>query len=222
MDIPSSVKNFSIKKNLHFLYLLYWPVYFFMFYAVERLFQPEHFYTVHSRLDDIIPFNEWFLIPYVFWYLYLGGTCLYMLLFEPDCFARMMRFISLTFTLTIALYLVFPNVQDLRPAEFANQNIFTSVIGYLYSIDPPNNVCPSLHVIGSFAAMFAAFDSKVFKLPLKIIYAVLAVLISFSTAFIKQHSILDVAAGAAMSLLGYSVIYILIEKIIKKKREKSK
>ena len=36
---------------------------------------------VHCRLDDLIPFCEWFLIPYVFWYFLIVFTLLYLMLY---------------------------------------------------------------------------------------------------------------------------------------------
>ena len=52
----------------HLKLLLGWVGYFVLFFLTEKLIPREACYVVYSPLDDCIPFCEWFLIPYVFWY----------------------------------------------------------------------------------------------------------------------------------------------------------
>ncbi|MBQ8402217.1 MAG: hypothetical protein IJX14_09845, partial [Clostridia bacterium] len=51
------------------------------------------YHPAHSPLDDCIPFIEWFMIPYMFWFLYLVGIHIYTLLYDVDSFRRLIRFI---------------------------------------------------------------------------------------------------------------------------------
>ncbi|MBQ1936004.1 MAG: phosphatidic acid phosphatase, partial [Clostridia bacterium] len=53
----------------HLKLLSGWLVYFALYFITERLIPVENCFVVHSRLDDLIPFCEWFVIPYVGWYL---------------------------------------------------------------------------------------------------------------------------------------------------------
>ena len=48
----------------HLKYLLGWVGYFILYFLTENLIPAENCHPVHCRLDDIIPFNELFLIPY--------------------------------------------------------------------------------------------------------------------------------------------------------------
>ena len=52
----------------HLKLLLGWVGYFILFFLTENLILTENCHPVHMWLDDLIPFCEWFLIPYVFWY----------------------------------------------------------------------------------------------------------------------------------------------------------
>ena len=61
---------------------------------------------------------------------------------------------------TLLIYVIYPNGQELRVTSFENPNLLTDFVQYLYSCDTNTNVCPSLHVIGSFAAVFGVFHSK--------------------------------------------------------------
>ncbi len=197
------------KEYRHITYLLFWILYGILFEGVERLaWINENYYTMHCVLDDLIPFCEYFVIPYIYWFFYLIGFLVFAFFFDAESFRRSMRFITVTYLFAILVYIVFPNGQDLRPATFERDNIFTQIIAGLYQTDTNTNVCPSIHVIGSFAIMLTAWHSKYFNTRLwRIINLVLAVLISISTVFLKQHSIIDVVAAIPVCALGYFVAY---------------
>ena len=54
-----------IKTHPYCLINLYLVFYLIGFFALEA-FVPEPKYIIHSALDDWIPFNEWFVLPYFF------------------------------------------------------------------------------------------------------------------------------------------------------------
>ena len=92
----------------HLKYLLGWIGYFALYFLTENLIPANKCYIVHSRLDDIIPFCEWFVIPYVFWYLLIVGVLLYFALYNPDNFKKLMIFIIVTQITAMAIYIIFP------------------------------------------------------------------------------------------------------------------
>lgn len=57
--------------------------------------RPAADYRRHCALDDVIPFCEYFLIPYLFWFAFLVGMHLYTLLYDTETLRRMMRYIIL-------------------------------------------------------------------------------------------------------------------------------
>lgn len=192
----------------HLKLILYWPLYGLLFTYVERWYPAAHYYPVQCALDDLIPFNEIFLLPYLFWFVFLVGMLLYTLLCDVDCFRRMMKFIIITYSVTLLIYLVFPTCQNLRPSSFARDNILTRFMAWFYGFDTNTNVCPSLHVVGSAAVMFAAWNTERFKTrPWRLAFAAMALLISVSTVFLKQHSVLDILAAVPVCLAGYALSF---------------
>ena len=86
--------------------------------------------------------------------------------------------------------------------------MFTRFMAGFYQFDTNTNVCPSIHVIGSVAVMVCAWHSKHFSTPLwRTLFTITAVLISISTVFLKQHSIIDVAAALPICLIAYLLVY---------------
>lgn len=127
---------------------------------------------------------------------------------DVPAFRRMMYFVIVTYTITVLIYLFFPTCQNLRPEAFVRNNLLTRFIELFYSFDTNTNVCPSLHVIGSVAAMFGLWDCKALQsVGWKIAATSIAVCISLSTVFMKQHSIMDVLAALPVCFFGWWIAY---------------
>ena len=192
----------------HLILIWYWPIYFFMFLFVERLYHVSEYHIVSCWIDELIPFNEFFVFPYLFWFVFMVWMMLYSFFFEPEVCIRYNHFFILTFSATIIFYMIYPTAQELRPLEFERDNILTRFLSGLYSFDTNTNVCPSLHVIGAAAAMFAGFDTKRYRsIGWKVFFTAAFVLISMSTVFLKQHSIIDVLTALPVCIVGYILVY---------------
>ncbi len=201
------LSNINTEQYRHVKLLLYWPLYGLLFMFVEKFYNVVST-PVYSPLDDMIPFCEYFMIPYLFWFLFLVGMIAYTLFCDVEQFRRMMHFIMITYTVTIIIYLLFPTCQELRPETFVRDNVFTRITKGFYAYDTNTNVCPSIHVIGSWAVVFAAWHTKKFKSPLWITtFTLMGVLISVSTVFLKQHSVIDVFAAIPLCIIGYFACY---------------
>lgn len=203
-------KGFVIKENRHLLLLLYVPVYLFGFFLMERLVPGTADYWVsYCFLDDMIPFNEWFIIPYCFWYPMLFVVGLWLLFCDLPVFKLYMYSIIIGFTVSIVFCLVFPNGQDLRPEVFPRENLLTEVVALIYAADTNTNVLPSVHAEGAiFAAMGVCMTKSIKSVPVKVTAVAVSVLICIATCFVKQHSVLDVAAAVVLCAVIYSILRI--------------
>ena len=202
----------------HLKYLLFWPIYLASFGILERVWIHPYYHPVHCAIDDMIPFCEYFLIPYCLWFLEFVFIQGYTLLFDIDEFKRYIRFLIIAFMGTILIYMIYPTCQELRVTEFPRDNVLTDIVKALYGFDTNTNVCPSLHVIGAVAVLISVWHAKgLEKAWIKLLFIVLTVLISLSTVFLKQHSFVDVVAALPVCLVAYIAVYVVGEK-----REKCK
>lgn len=196
---PSNVTEPAYR---HILLLLYWPVHGLLFLLLERGGLAQRYYTVECALDGLIPFNEWFFIPYLFWFVYLVGGLVYTFFTDVGAFRRMMWFIILTYGITLVIYFLWPTRQLLRPGAFPRDNVMTRFAAWFYEFDTNTNVCPSIHVLGAIAVSVGLWDCGRFaRSGWRLAFAAMTALISVSTLFVKQHSVLDVLAAAALSAL---------------------
>lgn len=215
------LRNLNSNEYSHLKLLIFWPIFGLLFAFLERFYVVETYHPMHSYIDDLIPFHEIFVIPYMFWFVLLVGMHLYTLLYDTKSFRKMMYFIIFTHSITILIYFIFPTCQELRPTEFERDNILTRFMQSFYSLDTNTNVFPSIHVIGSLAVMFTAWHCKRLKNPIwKIAFTIIAILICLSTVFLKQHSVLDGFAAIIISIVAYIFCFLVRGKSKMKKYNK--
>ena len=184
-----------------------WLIYFALYFLTENLIPAEKCHVVHCFLDDIIPFNEFFLIFYVGWYVLVFGSLLYYFLYDVKRFRQLDLYIFVTQMVAMACYIFFPSRQDLRPEVFPRENFLTWVLGLIYTFDTNTGVCPSLHVAYSLAIVSVMVKDENLSKPLKLFVTVFSILVCLSTAFVKQHSVVDILAALPVVLLGEILIY---------------
>ena len=196
-----------LRKNPHLWYILFLPAFLICFFALEKFVDSDRvIWWVSSPLDGRIPFLEGFVLAYYLWYPLLALTGFLLLWKDVPNFKKYMQFLIFGFGAALLFCLLIPNGQDLRPGSFARDNVFTRLVGLMYSVDTNTNVFPSMHVIGSVAAAAAVCRSGKLK-PLRPLWLVVAVAISLSTVFIKQHSVLDIFGGILFCLPIYLLLY---------------
>ena len=191
----------------HIKLLLGWLVYFAFYFLTENLIPAERCHVVHSFLDDLVPFREGFVIFYVSWFFLIIISLLYFFLYDIQSFKDLSTFIIITQVVAMAVYILYPTRQDLRPTVFAHENVFTWVLHIIYSFDTPTGVCPSLHVAYSLGICSAWLKKKDCSTLWKVFVTVWIVMICLSVMFVKQHSAVDVIAALPLGLLAECLVY---------------
>jgi len=203
------IKAFFIKYH-HAWTLLYFPVYMMWFTWLERTVTTDTSYTnIHVYFDDLIPFCEWFVIPYVLWFVYIVVVMAFVLFTSRKEFYKASIYMFAGMSMCLLICTLWPNGQDLRVDEFAKDNILTSLMGFIYSADTNTNVFPSIHVYNSVGAVILISKNYILRKYnwLKISATILSILIILSTMFLKQHSVIDVLGGLALAAFMYIPVY---------------
>jgi hypothetical protein len=113
---------------------------------------------VHCRLDDLIPFCKYAVIPYFAWFVWIPFTLFYLLWKAPrEDFWRLCLPLFSGMTLALACYAVLPTALDLRPYWVPGSDIFAQTVRFLYRTDTATNVCPSIHVFNSVTLLLAYY-----------------------------------------------------------------
>ena len=196
------------QKYRHARVLLYGLIYMPWFMWLEsRSNLPYH--VIHVKLDDMIPFVEYFIVPYLLWFVYVAAVFVYLFFKNRREFYQYCIFLFTGMTLFLIVSTLYPNGHLLRPNTFARNNIFTFAVQILYQADTATNIFPSLHVYNSIAAHRAVANSETLA-GNRLIRGgsfVLMVSIILATMFLKQHSVLDVISGILLGLVMEQLVY---------------
>lgn len=185
----------------HLLFLLGWVGYFILYFLTETFIPQEKCYPIHCWLDDVIPFCEYFVIPYVGWYFLIAGSLIYFALYNPENFKNMSKFLLVCQIVAMVIYIAFPNRQDLRPEVFPRENIFTAILGGIYRIDTNTGVCPSMHVAFSVGMASTWLKEKSASKLCKCLITAFCISVCISVAFVKQHSVVDIFVAIPVCIL---------------------
>lgn len=198
----------KLQQYRHAWVMLYFAIYLPWFFWLEG-FVTKDYHIIHTWFDDLIPFNEYFIIPYFLWFAYVAGSMLYFFLKNAKDFYRLCEYLFAGMTLCLIICTIFPNGTDLRTAVNPDKNFCCWLVSLLHKIDTSTNVFPSIHVFNSVAVHVAIVKSDSLKNRrwIHVFSLVLCVLICLSTMFLKQHSVMDVLGGLLVAYGLYPLTY---------------
>lgn len=198
------------KKHKYVWLLSYWPVHGLWYLILQSVTMNRDPIAVVSKLDYLIPFCEWMIIPYVLWYIQLAGTLLYLVIKEPKSFVRASLFIMGGCFVCMLICTVFPMYFDRTGMPmYQNDNLLTTFVKALQGFDAPTTVLPSMHVYVSCACSISLCKVEPFRKNKLFVASsvLLSTVISASTVLIKQHSIIDVLTALLLVFVMYFVAY---------------
>lgn len=181
--------------------LIFLIAYLILFRILENWTSPRILAT-DSFLDQYIPFNEYFVIPYLLWFAFIAIGFVYFAFVDQSGFQRTCFYLFTGMIISLVCYIILPTSQGLR-VELANENICQQLVSFIYSIDTPTNVCPSIHVYNSMMMSISLFKSQMIrrKKLLCLGIGIFNILICMSTVMIKQHAIVDVIVALLLVVI---------------------
>jgi membrane-associated phospholipid phosphatase len=164
---------------------------------------------MHVALDDLIPFKEYFIIPYLLWFAYIAAAILYFFITNVKDYYRLCTMLFTGMTISLVICTVFPNGTDFRPVIDPGKNICSAIVAILYSADTCTNVFPSIHVYNSVCVHIAVLHSERLRKYRLIRTGSLVLMISIclATVFLKQHSAFDGLGSLVMAYVMYHFVY---------------
>ncbi|EYE88506.1 hypothetical protein Q428_07460 [Fervidicella metallireducens AeB] len=154
-------------------------------------------YHIPSKFDMLVPFNKYFIVPYTFWYVYLGIIFFYFAVYNEKKYYKLLGGILLGMAVCFIIYYVFPTTVP-RPTVYG-EDVFARGVRAIYQRDNPYNCFPSIHVLESvLVAVYINREESVTPI-MKMVSTVCCILIIFSTFFIKQHYVYDAISATIIA-----------------------
>lgn len=181
-----------------------WVFFLAYFHTLRHPVYPV-FEMPRTPLDDLIPFQPQALLGYVSLWLYVGvAPGLLLTLKELIVYGLSVGALCIT---GLAIFYFWPTSVPPHGLELSGFPGF----GLLQGVDAAGNACPSLHVATAvFTAIWVERLLRIIGVPrsLRWLNLVWVLAIAHSTVAIRQHVVLDAAAGAALGAL-FAVVAIL-------------
>lgn len=170
----------------------------------SRLFtQNSHHYTLSLPVDAAIPFLPWTISIYfgcfLFWFV------MYRLISQLPK-ERANRFFCanhLGKVICVVAFLLFPTT--IRRPDVNGTTAWDTFMRFLYWIDAPDNLFPSLHCMIAWLCWIGVRGKKVVPVVWRVLALIMAVLVCLSTLTTRQHVILDVFGGILLSEFCYGL-----------------
>lgn len=159
---------------------------------------------IGGSIDNMIPFNVYFIIPYCTWYIFLFLVPYYIYKSDKDSFIKYCISIVLSIIVANIVYVVFPTT-IIRP-NIEGNNIIEIIARIVFWIDaPPRNCFPSIHCAFSLTFILFVMSMKKYNTKMNIFIIITSILIIMSTLFIKQHVFIDAVFGCILSLITFII-----------------
>ena len=166
-------------------------------------------------IDDLIPIIPVFVVIYIYSYFFWICGPIAVSLTGKRNFANYIIGLSLSYLIGFLFFVFVPTFMDRAKEglmEVARQpGIFNKMLATVYGADGGNlayNLLPSYHCSISIYCYLGVRKRPEISKWFRIYSLVMAILICMSTVFTKQHYIIDVVLGLAISIL----CYIFVEK----------
>ena len=174
-----------------------------VYYATKPITQNLTHFDFSLPIDNVIPFIPAFSVIYVL--SYIEWTVGYSLIARDS--RELCRLVIsgeiISKLICMALFLLVPTT--MTRAEVASDGCFNTVVRYIYRMDAPDNLFPSIHCLESWVCFRGAMRMKKARPWYRYFTLLFSLLVFASTVLIKQHVVLDVVGGILTAEIGQQI-----------------
>jgi hypothetical protein len=174
------------------------------YFSIGWATDPGRARSLATPLDALIPFVPETVFLYA--WVYTAMVFPLFVVRSPALFRRVGLAYAIVIAACLAMFAVYPvTAVDLRPdvgaldaSRFAEWGVTL-----VYTVDPPYNLFPSLHLAVATLAALSAWKARPVYGAIGFAWVLL---IAVSVSTVKQHFLIDSAAGAALACAVYAAI----------------
>ncbi len=192
-----------LNKWVHLLGILSIPIQGFIYMGIARTVGSDVFLD-YFWIDTKIPFNKWFIFPYISWMPVLYLSFLYLALKNRNIYWRTLLIYNVSVMACNVVFFFFPTYVP-RP-DLLGTDVASRLVHFIYQSDAPYNCFPSVHCLTSYLLFITFKRDLTLKLPIRIFMYTLLWLIIASTVFTKQHALIDVFGGILFAEATYQLV----------------
>jgi membrane-associated phospholipid phosphatase len=169
-----------------------------LYFVIALLTRGRPTYAPEIALDRVFSLQPAWMIVYSSLYVFIILLPV-LVVREPALFRRGLQGYLMVMLVAYAVFLLYPTAAP-RPAEVVRDGFAAWSLRLVYSIDPPYNCFPSLHVAYAYVSALTCY--RVHR-GVGVVAGFWAALIGVSTLYTKQHYVADVVVGVLAAYVAY-------------------
>lgn len=178
------------------------------YYFTKLITGSGHHFDFTTAVDQMIPFVPVWILAYIFIAYFQWGVGYYLIACQDK---KTMIFIVgaeiMAKIPSLIIFLLIPTTMA-RP-DVTGTDVFSFLVRFIYLSDTPDNLFPSYHVLESYMLLRILPMMKNAPEWYKKMTPAATLLVILSTVFVKQHVIVDILGGIAVSEFGILTMTIL-------------
>lgn len=151
--------------------------------------------------DEAIPVVPWMILIYFGAYLFWAVNYYLSAKYERNGSRRFLVSHFIGETVCFLVFVLYPTTMQ-RP-DVTGASFFDDLLRLTYQVDSPNNLIPSIHCFASWLCWIGVRRNPHIPRWYRHVSLLIAAAICISTLTVKQHVIVDAAAGILLAELSY-------------------
>jgi membrane-associated phospholipid phosphatase len=169
-----------------------------MYFVIAILTRDRATYTPELALDRAVSLQPAWMLVYGSLYVFVVLLPI-LVVRQQELFRRALKGYLFVMIVAYVGFVLYPTAAP-RPEDVGGTGFAVWTLRLAYSLDPPYNCFPSLHVAYAFVSALTSY--RVHR-GVGAVAAGWAALIGVSTLYTKQHYVVDVIAGALAAYVAY-------------------
>ena len=169
-----------------------------LYFVIAILTRDRSTYAPELAVDRALPLQPAWMLVYGSLYVFVVLLPV-LVVRQKELFRRALKAYLFVMTVAYVGFLLYPTAAP-RPDDVSGAGFAAWTLRLAYSLDPPYNCFPSLHVAYAFVSALTSY--RVHR-GVGAVAAVWAALIGVSTLYTKQHYAVDVITGALAAYVAY-------------------
>lgn len=156
-------------------------------------------------IDEYIPFIPVFIIPYVVCYAHWVINFILSAHTGKERFCKFALAVMLSQIICGIVFLIMPTTIA-RPDVSMYNGIVGVLLKFIYGMDTPVNLFPSMHCLISWFSWIAIRDCDNIPKWYQVASLIFGIIVCISTVTIKQHFFIDIIGGVALAELTWQLV----------------
>lgn len=184
-------------RKILILVFFYNMLVFYLPRILRVLLHNNTYYVFDTALDNKIPLLPFMIVIYFGCYAFWAVNYVLCSRYDEKQAKQFLYADLIGKTVCLFFYIFLPTTME-RTDPIGN-NLFTLLLRFLYRVDMPDNLFPSIHCFCSWLCYIGMRADKRYPKKYRIFSLVFAIAVCISTVTVKQHLLIDIPAGILLA-----------------------